>query len=80
MTLPAFNAMSAGTALTKLLECCHSRAWATRLLAERPFKSVQALTELASEIWFSVNETAWLEAFAAHPKSVILMSCVTSMP
>ncbi|HIG59262.1 MAG TPA: 2-oxo-4-hydroxy-4-carboxy-5-ureidoimidazoline decarboxylase [Gammaproteobacteria bacterium] len=68
MTLPVFNAMSAETALARLLECCHSRAWATRLLAERPFKSVQALTELASEIWFSVNETAWLEAFAAHPK------------
>jgi 2-oxo-4-hydroxy-4-carboxy-5-ureidoimidazoline decarboxylase len=68
MTLPAFNSMSADSALTRLLGCCHSRAWATRLLAKRPFKSVQAMTELASEVWFSVNEAAWLEAFAAHPK------------
>ena len=68
MTLKMFNALSSEIALGSLLECCHSRVWAERLLAHRPFKSLQELNTLASQVWFSVQEPDWLEAFSAHPR------------
>lgn len=68
MTLIMFNALSTEIALARLLECCHSRVWAERLLVHRPFTSVQELIELASQVWFSVQESDWLEAFSGHPR------------
>lgn len=35
---------------------------------ERPYKSKDELLLQAEKIWFSLSESDWLEAFAAHPK------------
>jgi len=68
MTLVTLNGLPTEMAVANLLECCYSRVWAERLLVHRPFGSPQELIELASQVWFSLPELDWLEAFAAHPR------------
>lgn len=38
------------------------------MAGERPFASVEQLTETADRIWWSRNSKDWLEAFHSHPK------------
>ena len=38
------------------------------MLAQRPFRSTEALLEAARSIWGSLSPDDWLEAFAHHPK------------
>ena len=66
--LDLFNTQPAPEATAQLLACCHSHAWAEALVSHRPYKTPEALTEEADRIWFRLNQPAWLEAFAAHPR------------
>lgn len=52
----------------RLLECCGSRNWATRMLAARPFQDVSQLETAATDIWWHLAPADWLEAFSKHPK------------
>ncbi|HEY3936848.1 MAG TPA: 2-oxo-4-hydroxy-4-carboxy-5-ureidoimidazoline decarboxylase [Bryobacteraceae bacterium] len=54
--------------VNRLLECCGSPAWARQTMARRPFQDLAALETAAEEIWWSLPEPDWLEAFSAHPK------------
>ncbi len=45
-----------------------SRAFAASVVTARPFTDVRALFAHAERAWWSLGETDWLEAFAAHPK------------
>jgi OHCU decarboxylase len=38
------------------------------MVESRPFESVNALTERATDFWFSLDSADWLEAFRSHPK------------
>lgn len=58
----------AGEAGRRLHTCCGSTKWVERMLARRPFSSRDALLTAAREEWFALDRTAWLEAFACHPK------------
>ena len=51
-----------------LRRCCGSSRWVDAMLAGRPFGSLFALLDAASEIWNGLGETDWLEAFRHHPK------------
>jgi allantoicase len=51
-----------------LLKCCGSTAWAEQMLAVRPFEDLAALLRAAERVWWSLDEAAYREAFAAHPK------------
>jgi OHCU decarboxylase len=51
-----------------LLECCGSRNWAAQLLAARPFQDISQLETMATDIWWRLAPTDWLEAFSKHPK------------
>jgi OHCU decarboxylase len=66
--LARLNALDASEAERELLKCCGSNAWARRMEAQRPFGDARELLAAADEIWRSLGENDWLEAFAAHPK------------
>jgi OHCU decarboxylase len=66
--LERLNSASAGEAETELLKCCGSTEWARTLAARRPFEDARELLTAADEVWRSLSERDWLEAFAAHPR------------
>jgi OHCU decarboxylase len=68
MKLSEFNSANANTAVLKMLECCGSRAWASGMVARRPFTDRIHLHVSAEEIWRALPEADWLEAFSEHPK------------
>lgn len=62
------NGLESEAARAALLSCCGSRRWAEQMLAERPFDDMHELLLTADHVWWSLDATDWLEAFAAHPK------------
>lgn len=66
--LSAFNALALDEADALALSFNGSTRWASMMLALRPFQSVRALFTAADAAWWSLDEPAFLEAFAAHPR------------
>ena len=66
--LARLNALSGVEAEGELLKCCGSTEWARQMVAQRPFSDVEQLMTTAEQIWWSLGEQDWLEAFSAHPK------------
>ena len=62
------NCLPNAEAENELLKCCGSRNWARRMVAERPFVSLNKLFDSADQIWWSLEPSDWLEAFHSHPK------------
>ncbi len=52
----------------RLLECCGSSNWVTRMLAARPFRSSSRLEDVAEDTWWHLERADWLEAFSKHPQ------------
>jgi allantoicase len=50
---------------TDLRACCGSNEWVRRMMAARPMADAFST---ADEIWSSLGEKDWLEAFASHPR------------
>ena len=38
------------------------------MMARRPFSDRRAIVEAATQIWWTLTRSDWLEAFSAHPK------------
>jgi OHCU decarboxylase len=68
MTLDEFNRVPRYRAEQELIQCCASRAWMRVMAGRRPFDDLGRLLRAASEVWWSLDETDWREAFDAHPK------------
>jgi allantoicase len=66
--LAALDAMSPELAGAAFARCCGSTAWASAMSAARPFEDRAALLRIAERTWWGLDEAAWLEAFAAHPR------------
>jgi len=66
--LAAWNASDESAALEAMLACCGAKRWAQAMVARRPFASVDDLGAAADEIWGTMEEADWLEAFACHPR------------
>jgi len=66
--LEEFNGLPEADALQAVLACCGSPKFAAELVALRPFGSFDELLSSADEIWWSLEESDWLEAFACHPR------------
>jgi allantoicase len=62
-----FNHLSGAQARKALLDCCGSKKWAARMLAQKPFPSRDRLLEAADKIWAELESKDWLEAFRHHP-------------
>ena len=63
-----WNSLDAESATREILPCCGSRAWADGMAAQRPFASAQQLLAASDAVWADLDEPAWREAFAAHPR------------
>ena len=68
MTLDDFNVAPPDAAAAQLLTVCGSSRWAATVAANRPFETPDALIADAEEVWLSLDESDWLEAFACHPR------------
>ena len=66
--LQRLNLLPPSEAENELLNCCGSRGWAARVIAERSFKNVADLIAKADRVWWSLEAHDWLEAFHSHPK------------
>lgn len=67
-TLAAWNAAGESAALEAMLACCGSKRWAAAMVALRPVRNVEELSEAADRVWRSMQEPDWIEAFACHPR------------
>jgi len=66
--LAAFNEADNSAAIEAMLACCAARRWAEAMVALRPYSSVESLSLTADEVWSTMEEPDWMEAFAAHPR------------
>jgi allantoicase len=62
-----FNRLSSAHARKALHDCCGSKQWVERMIAQRPFRSVKDLLETADKTWTDLSGKDWLEAFRHHP-------------
>ncbi|HET9621249.1 MAG TPA: allantoicase [Kofleriaceae bacterium] len=62
------NALSTDDARAAFRRCCGSTRWAEAMAASRPFEDASAVRRIAERTWWSLDEAAHREAFAAHPK------------
>lgn len=67
-TVESLNALEADVASRQFLACCGARAWAETMTALRPFGSMREVFAAAEAVWWKLGTTAWLDAFAAHPR------------
>jgi 2-oxo-4-hydroxy-4-carboxy-5-ureidoimidazoline decarboxylase len=67
-TLTRWNFLPATAAANEILPCCGSRAWADAIVARRPLPDEESLLAASDEIWRSLTEWDWLEAFRSHPR------------
>lgn len=66
--LDQWNLAEGEVATDSILSCCAARRWAAKMVARRPLTSFAALTTAADEVWSTMREEDWLEAFASHPR------------
>jgi OHCU decarboxylase len=66
--LEILNSWSPEQANAEFLKCCGSRTWARAMNGTRPFATVAQLLVTADDVWSSLGNEDWLEAFHAHPK------------
>jgi 2-oxo-4-hydroxy-4-carboxy-5-ureidoimidazoline decarboxylase len=68
MTLESLNRMEEGPAAARLRDCCGSARWIQRMVARRPFRSLEHLLEEADNTWWALEPADWEEAFSHHPR------------
>lgn len=51
-----------------LRQACGASRWVERMLARRPFETLEALLGAARAEWFALMPADWLQAFADHPR------------
>lgn len=66
--LARWNQLPPEEAAREILACCGSNAWAAALASKRPFLDGDALFAASNEVWRSLSEADWLEAFRSHPR------------
>lgn len=67
-TLARWNFLPPQAAVSEILPCCGSHAWANGMVARRPVADEASLLVVADEIWRNLEESDWLEAFRIHPR------------
>jgi 2-oxo-4-hydroxy-4-carboxy-5-ureidoimidazoline decarboxylase len=75
--LERWNFLSVTAAVNEILPCCGSRAWADGIVARRPLPDAAALLRMSDEVWRSLAESDWMEAFRSHPR--IGESCASEL-
>ena len=62
------NELDPEAARTELLKCCGATRWAEAIERQRPYASLEQLLAKANDVWWSLEQADWLEAFRSHPK------------
>ncbi|GHG19364.1 hypothetical protein GCM10018791_37840 [Streptomyces zaomyceticus] len=68
--LAGFNAAAPDEAESLLLSCCHSRRWAERVAAHRPYPTVEALLAAGDEAGYDLSRADLDEALAAESSAL----------
>lgn len=68
LTVRELNALPANRAAELLAACCGAPRWVSSMVARRPFASLDALLVAADDVWWSLDQHDWREAFARHPR------------
>jgi 2-oxo-4-hydroxy-4-carboxy-5-ureidoimidazoline decarboxylase len=66
--LERWNNLDEAAAAREILPCCGSRRWAEAVSGQRPFQTEPLLLSASDEIWNSLDESDWQQAFDAHPR------------
>ncbi len=66
--LAEWNQLPHPDALAPVLACCGSQSFATAVIRNRPYSNLDSLLTKADDIWWSLQKSDWLEAFACHPR------------
>jgi 2-oxo-4-hydroxy-4-carboxy-5-ureidoimidazoline decarboxylase len=66
--LAQWNQLPRREAEQEILPCCGSAPWAAGVANRRPVPNEAALLAASDEIWRSLSETDWLQAFRSHPR------------
>ncbi len=66
--LARWNFLSPAEAVTEILSCCGSKAWAQGMASQRPFSDVTTLLAASDETWGNLSAADWMEAFRSHPR------------
>ena len=66
--LARWNSLRSIDASKEILSCCGSKAWADGMTNRRPISDETTLLAASDEIWWSLSEADWLEAFRSHPR------------
>jgi 2-oxo-4-hydroxy-4-carboxy-5-ureidoimidazoline decarboxylase len=66
--LDEWNQADREDARATMLACCGAKRWAEAMVAARPIRDILKLSETADQIWATMEEADWLEAFACHPR------------
>lgn len=66
--LEDWNRLEQETATDVILPCNGSRAWAIGVVNRYPFDTPEELFDAADEVWRSLPESDWQQAFDSHPR------------
>lgn len=66
--LARWNGLRSDEAAEEILPCCGSKAWANEMAARRPIFDEAALLTACDQVWKSLAESDWMEAFDSHPR------------
>jgi OHCU decarboxylase len=66
--LAEWNKADEATATDAMIACCGAKRWAAAMVALRPISNVFELSEAADNVWGTMQEPDWMEAFACHPR------------
>ncbi|HEY6338759.1 MAG TPA: 2-oxo-4-hydroxy-4-carboxy-5-ureidoimidazoline decarboxylase [Candidatus Sulfotelmatobacter sp.] len=66
--LTRWNQLPGKDAETEILPCCGSTAWAASISNRRPLANETELLTASDEVWNSLGESDWLQAFRSHPR------------
>jgi len=62
------DVLSSERAAELLRSCCGAARWVEGMVVRRPFLRMTALLTAADDLWWSLQPSDWLDAFAHHPR------------
>jgi len=66
--LARWNGLRSDEAAEEILSCCGSNSWAYGMAARRPIVDETGLLTACDQVWKSLAESDWMEAFRSHPR------------
>ena len=66
--LARWNGLRSDEAAEAILSCCGSKTWAYGMAARRPIGDETGLLTACDQVWKSLAESDWMEAFRSHPR------------